>query len=48
MYFVPAQGCYYFRNGARYSGFYDNNRKSGRGTFLYPDSSKYEGKDFVL
>jgi len=32
------------KGGSRYIGFYDNNKKHGRGVFVYPDGSRYEGK----
>lgn len=32
-----------FRNGAKYTGFYEQGHKSGYGVFDYPDGSKYEG-----
>ena len=38
------QGTYKFKSGARYVGNYEDNMKSGEGTFYYPDGSKYEGK----
>ena len=41
--FLP-QGTYKFKSGARYVGNYEDNLKSGEGTFYYPDGSKYEGK----
>ena len=34
-----------FKNGARYIGEWQKNKKHGQGTFIYPDGSKYEGKD---
>ena len=33
-----------FKNGARYIGEWQKNKKHGQGTFIYPDGSKYEGK----
>ena len=38
------QGIYKFKSGARYIGEYVKNKKHGRGTFIYPDGSRYEGK----
>ncbi|KAG4105330.1 hypothetical protein H8356DRAFT_1331365 [Neocallimastix lanati (nom. inval.)] len=35
-------GVYKFKNGAKYSGNYVNNLREGKGSFLYPDSSKYQ------
>lgn len=40
---LSIKGTYYFKNGARYVGDYDQNMKHGQGTFYYPDGSKYEG-----
>lgn len=42
------QGTYKFKNGARYIGEYMDNKKHGNGTFIYPDGSKYEGKQLEL
>lgn len=42
-------GKYVFRKfkgksrNACYMGHYENNKKNGQGTFLYPDGAKYEG-----
>ena len=35
---------YIFRNGAKYTGYYDHGLKNGDGLLEYPDGSKYEGK----
>lgn len=32
-----------FKNGARYDGTYEDNKRQGQGTFYYPDGSTYEG-----
>jgi len=40
--------CCRFKNGARYIGEWVNNKKHGQGLFIYPDGSKYEGKDLHL
>lgn len=32
-----------FKNGARYDGFYRENKKHGTGTFYYPDGAVYQG-----
>uniref|UniRef100_A0A8D2LHD1 MORN repeat-containing protein 5 n=1 Tax=Varanus komodoensis TaxID=61221 RepID=A0A8D2LHD1_VARKO len=42
------QGLYRFKNGARYTGEYFDNKKHGHGVFIYPDGSKYEGKLYFL
>ena len=41
--FFFMEGVYMFRNGAKYTGFYEQGHKSGYGVFDYPDGSKYEG-----
>ena len=39
------EGSYRFKNNARYVGEYVQGKKHGNGTMIYPDGSKYEGKD---
>lgn len=43
-FFLFRKGVYIFRNGAKYTGYYDNGLKNGDGLLEYPDGSKYEGK----
>ena len=31
---------YFGKKGARYRGHYEDNKKNGRGFFIYPDGSK--------
>ena len=31
---------FFGKKGARYTGYYEDNKKNGRGFFIYPDGSK--------
>ena len=33
----------YYNNGDRYEGDWNNNKKEGKGVFIWPDGKKYEG-----
>ena len=35
---------YRFKNGARYIGLWQRNKKHGDGLFIYPDGSRYDGE----
>lgn len=37
-----------FKNGARYIGDWQQNKKHGQGMFIYPDGSKFEGTGQVV
>lgn len=36
--------CKEYKSGATYQGPVENHRKVGRGTFIWPNGSKYEGE----